>query len=241
MRQTIPLTKRNADTARAGQYLWDAKLRGFGLFVHQSGTKSFILKKRTVNNRQIKLTIGRFGELTIDQARKIAVERTTELIKGNDPSQSKRNAREIPRFDHFARRYLTEHCEVKNKPTTLRSNKSVIENVLIPRFGAMAISQFGHDEVVKLRNRMRHIPYRANRAIALLRHMMNWAEQLGYRPPHTNPCPCNTDKSKEQLEHEQWYIRRDRHAKRWRIVPARQDDVHAPFGARDALGNGLQG
>jgi integrase len=192
MRQTIPLTKRNADTARAGQYLWDAKLRGFGLFVHQSGTKSFILKKRTVNNRQIKLTIGRFGELTIDQARKIAVERTTELIKGNDPSQSKRNAREIPRFDHFARRYLTEHCEVKNKPSTLRSNKSVIEKILIPRFGAMAISRFGHDEVVKLRNRMRHIPYRANRAIALLRHMMNWAEQLGYRPSHTNPCPKGT-------------------------------------------------
>ena len=115
MRQIIPLTKRNADSARAGQYLWDAKLRGFGLFVHQSGTKSFILKKRTVNNRQIKLTIGRFGELTIDQARNIAQERTTELIKGNDPSQSKRNAREIPRFDHFARRYLTEHCEVKKQ------------------------------------------------------------------------------------------------------------------------------
>jgi integrase len=192
MRQTIPLTKRNADAARPGKYLWDAKLRGFGLFVHKSGTKSFILKKRTVNNRQTKITIGRFGDLTIDQARKLAVGHANELIKGNDPSQSKRNARDIPRFDDFAKRYLVEHCEVKNKPTTLRSNKSVIEKILIKRFGAMPISKFGHDEVVKLRNSMRHIPYRANRAIALLRHMMNWAEQLGFRPPHTNPCPKGT-------------------------------------------------
>lgn len=157
--------------------------------MHQSGTKTFILKKRTVNNRQTKITIGRFGDLTIDQARKLAVGHANELIKGNDPSQSKHNARDIPRFDDFAKRYLAEHCEVKNKPTTLRSNKSVIEKILIKRFGAMPISKFGHDEVVKLRNSMRHIPYRANRAIALLRHMMNWAEQLGYRPPHTNPCP----------------------------------------------------
>jgi integrase len=200
MRATIQLTKRNADLGRPGQYLWDTKLRGFGLFVHKSGTKVFILKKRTVNNRQTKITIGRFGELTIDQARKMALERTSELIKGGDPSQCKRKEREIPRFDHFARRYLAEHCEIKNKPTTLRNNKAIIENILIPRFGAMAISRFGHDEVLKLRNSMRRTPYRANRAIALIRHMMNLAEQLGHRPPHTNPCPKGITLSERKRE-----------------------------------------
>jgi integrase len=189
MRETIPLNKRNADTAAPGDYLWDEKLRGFGLFVHASGTKTFILKRRTVHNRQTKITLGRFGALTIDEARKLATQHATELIKGNDPSRAKQDARTIPRFDHFARRYLAEHCEAQNKPSTLRSNKSLINTILMPFFGATPVSEIDHGDAVKLRNTMTRTPYRANRAIALLRHMMNWAEQLKLRPPHTNPCP----------------------------------------------------
>lgn len=192
MAQTVVLTKRIIDTAEPAAkdtHLWDAKLRGFGLRIHPSGTKTFILKKRTAAGRQVKVTIGRFGELTVDQARDRAIELTTDLIKGNDPAAAKRDARRIPRFDEFARRYLSEHCEVQNKPSTLRNNRSAIETILIPRFGAKPVTEITNDDVLKLRNGMKHKPYRANRTIALLRHMMNWAEQLGYRPRHTNPCP----------------------------------------------------
>jgi len=189
------LTKRVIDTTQPRQHefiLWDDKVRGFGLRVHPSGTKTFILKKRTAAGRQVKVTIGRFGELTVDKARDRATELTTDLIKGKDPAQAKREMRSNPRFDTFARRYIAEHCEVQNKPTTLRDNKSAISNILIPKYGARPITEITHDDVIKLRNGLRKTPYRANRCIALLRHMMNWAEQLGYRPRHTNPCPKGT-------------------------------------------------
>lgn len=191
MAQTGVLTKRIIDAAIARDreyHLWDAKQRGLGLRVHPSGTKSFILKKRTAAGRQVKITIGRYGEITIDEARDQAAGHTTELIKGNDPAQAKRDIRRNPRFDEFAMRYLTEHCEVQNKPTTLRCNRSAIENILIPRFGAKPVSEITHDDVLKLRNSIRRTPYQANRCIALTRHLMNWAEQLGYRSRHTNPC-----------------------------------------------------
>lgn len=217
MRQIIPLNKRNADSAGPGDYLWDEKLRGFGLFVHPSGTKTFILKRRTVHNRQTKITIGRFGALTIDEARKLATQHATELIKGNDPSRSKREARAVPRFDDFARRYLREHCEVRNKPSTLRSNRSLIENVLIAAFGATPINEIDHGDVLKLRNGMSQTPYRANRAIALLRHLMNWAERLKVRAPHTNPCPKGTmfkEKKRERFLSEEELLRLSRVLKR---------------------------
>jgi integrase len=195
MPQTLVLTKRVIDAAaphRTDTHLWDAKLRGFGLRVHPSGTKTFILKKRTAGGRQVKLTIGRYGELTVDQARNLATELAGELIRGNDPAADKRQARLNPRFDAFARRYLIEHCEIQNKPSTLRNSRSIVETILIPRFGAKAISEISHDDVLKLRNALRQKPYRANRTIALLRHLMNWAEELGARPRHSNPCPKGT-------------------------------------------------
>lgn len=188
----VSLTKRSIDSASPKQHefhLWDTTIRGFGLRVHPSGTKTFILKKRTVAGHQIKLTIGRFGELTVDQARKRALELAADIVKGQNPADKRRESRRNPRFSDFAAWYIANHCEVKNKPTTLRNNRSMIQSLLIPRFGSRPISEIGHEEVLRLRNSHRQKPYRANRAIALLRHMMNVAEQAGHRPKHSNPCP----------------------------------------------------
>lgn len=189
------LTKRVIDAAQPAErefHLWDDKVRGLGLRVHPSGVKTFILKKRTATGRQVKITIGRFGELTVDEARDRAIELATDLIKGKDPAQAKREVRANPRFDVFARRYIAEHCEVKNKPKTIYNNTSSINNILIPKFGAKPVAEITHDDVIKVRNGLRHTPYQANRTIAVLRHMMNWAEQLGFRQRQTNPCPKGT-------------------------------------------------
>ena len=68
----IRLSKRVIDKAkyegRGGCYLWDTEILGFGLRIYPTGRKSFVVTYH-VRGRQRYFTIGRFGELTVQQAR----------------------------------------------------------------------------------------------------------------------------------------------------------------------------
>ena len=62
----------------------DDDLKGFGLKVFTSGTKSFFLEKK-INGKSKRLTIGGYGELTAEQARKQAVKLSGQIASGGDP------------------------------------------------------------------------------------------------------------------------------------------------------------
>ena len=70
----VRLTKRVIDQTtyhgRVGtaHYLWDDQIAGFGVRLYPSGRKSFFLAYRA-KGRQRFLTLGRFGELTLQEAR----------------------------------------------------------------------------------------------------------------------------------------------------------------------------
>lgn len=93
--QSVRLTKTLVDRLplpEAGQaFLRDADLKGFGVRVTASGTKSFIVEKR-VNGRVRRMTVGRFGELTVEQARKQAVQLLGKVATGVDPVAERRKA-----------------------------------------------------------------------------------------------------------------------------------------------------
>jgi len=70
----------------AGQvFVRDTELPGFALRVTQ-GRKSFILEKR-IRGRMRRLTIGPYGPLTMDQARRLATIHVAAIAQGTDPAQ----------------------------------------------------------------------------------------------------------------------------------------------------------
>ena len=80
------LTKRTVEGAApdAERYiLWDSALKGFGLRVESSGTKTFLVRYRVAGRKRF-LSIGRFGDLAPEQARALAQETLASVRKGND-------------------------------------------------------------------------------------------------------------------------------------------------------------
>ena len=93
--QTVPqkITKSYVDrmsTPETGQaFIRDTELKGFAVRVTSSGAKSFILEKR-IDGKVKRLTLGRYPELTVEQARKEAHKLLGHIAIGRNPVTEKK-------------------------------------------------------------------------------------------------------------------------------------------------------
>ena len=88
---------------KASEYtLWDGALSSFGLRVHRSGARSFIVQTR-IRGRRRKITLGRFPDMGITEARKQAAALLARIWAGEDPVPA--CAVRAPLFRDFAARY----------------------------------------------------------------------------------------------------------------------------------------
>ena len=80
------LTKRSVDALAVGgkdAVFWDRDLKGFGVRVHPSCRKVFVVQTRGPNGPK-RVTLGRHGDLTADEARKlVSVCRKPDGIPGD--------------------------------------------------------------------------------------------------------------------------------------------------------------
>lgn len=74
----------------AGQsFIRDSELKGFAVRITTSGAKSFILEKR-IDGKVKRLTLGRYPELTVEQARKEAHKLLGHIATGRNPTAEKK-------------------------------------------------------------------------------------------------------------------------------------------------------
>jgi hypothetical protein len=96
---TLKLTKKavaNANPKGRDYELRDTEVPGFLCKITPLGRKVFMLQYRTLGGERRKPSIGRFGELTVDEARTIARNWMAKVREGKDPSLEKQKARRLP-------------------------------------------------------------------------------------------------------------------------------------------------
>lgn len=70
-------------------FVWDSKVSGLGLRVSAGGSKTFVIQSR-IDGKEKKITIGKYGILSPDQARKTAISHLAKMQQGIDPSPSRK-------------------------------------------------------------------------------------------------------------------------------------------------------
>lgn len=105
------LTKTVVDKAepRDRQYtVWCSDLKGFGVFVLPSGTRTYFVDYRNANNVRRRMKLGRHGAITAEQARTLAIQALAEVSKGNDPLEGRNSARKAISVKELCELYMAE-------------------------------------------------------------------------------------------------------------------------------------
>lgn len=167
-------------------FLWDGETRGFGVRVSRDGKRSFIVQGR-VNGKELRVTVGRYGVETVDQARESAKEVLRGFRLGVDPRVvAKERAAKSVTLREVADAYM------RDRPLK-ESSKGEIERHVTTTFAAWLhkpISAISRDAVTKRFNEIkthglrgdRPAPAQANQGFAVLRALINYAIRE-YRKP----------------------------------------------------------
>ncbi|MGU3656319.1 tyrosine-type recombinase/integrase [Methylobacterium fujisawaense] len=202
------LTKRTIDALKPVRlrdtFLWDGELRGFGVRVKPSGTKTFMIQYRNLEGRTRRCVIGQYGVLTVEQARDLAQKKLASVIDGADPSAERHAIRQGLTVSALCDWYLTEaeagRLIGRNrrpiKASSLSGDRSRIALHIKPLIGNRVVSQLKLADIERLQGdiaagRTARAPKIgrggqttggigvAARAVSTLRSLFNHARRLG--------------------------------------------------------------
>lgn len=176
MKITITAVKTMAyeKVGNAADYRWDDDLKGFGVRVYPSGRRAFVVAYRNETNTKRFLTLGDFGELTVQQARELAREKLGDVRHGHDPQANRQVKRLETTFEAFGERYI-EH--VKDHKRSWAKDVQRLRDHILPKIGTRKLSEVTVHHCMDIHTSVKKklSPATANRVLALLRHMMNTA------------------------------------------------------------------
>jgi hypothetical protein len=70
------------------QVAWDDDVSGFGVRVYLKGKKAYVLSYRVAGRKRL-MTLGSYGQYTVDQARKLARRHLVSIDSGIDPLEAR--------------------------------------------------------------------------------------------------------------------------------------------------------
>jgi integrase len=184
------LTKRFIEAAPAKEkayILWDGDIPGFGVRVMPSGRKAFVLQYR-IGRRSRTMSLGYTRVITPEKARGMAIAHLAAIEDNRDPLADRDDRREALSFRELAQRFEAEHIAVHLKPLTAAEYRRALKKAILPFFGRRPVAEVSREEIARFRHKFRHVPYFANRCLAILSKMLNLAELWGLRPDGSNPC-----------------------------------------------------
>lgn len=156
------------------------------LVVRVSSENKVYYLVKNIDGKVMFVRLGDVDHMTVKKAREALVENMEVVSKGKNPNDEKRKIRQDMTIKEFFRDvYVPNHSEVATKPASQRTN-DVLFRVQLAPFHNKKMLNITHAELDLWHKSLgKKSIYRANRALALIRHMYNKAIVWGL--PGDNP------------------------------------------------------
>ena len=172
---------------RASYY--DTEVRGLMLRVYPTGNKVFYFYRK-VNGRPEKIKIGRFPDLSIENARGKVSELNGQLARwgmndfnGDNPLKRNRQKSTALTLRELIEAYIDRHV-MANAKSSERGDRAAKYlqwqfRTYLSQYGSRQPRSFGRSELVELHEHLgrKHGKVTANRTIQLLRRIIYWAKE----------------------------------------------------------------
>ena len=169
-------------------FVWDDDLPGFGVRVMPSGRKSFLIQYRDSGRRTRRKSLGRYGTVTAEEAKREARELLSSVTRGGNPSEERLRKREAPTVEALCERFMSDYVPSHCKESTAKEYRRCVDLFIKPAFGRVQAEEVQRSHIADLHHKNRDKPYQANRTLGVLSVMFNQAEIWGFRADGSNPC-----------------------------------------------------
>lgn len=165
-------------------------LTGFGVRVHESGKKSWVVKYRFPRGRagRVRLfSIGSVELLPLEEARERARRLLLDALDGKDPAEQRDRERNAPTLAELATAYLAEGAPERSRENYAQR----LRDYVVPELGRRQAQTISRADLARLHRRLwdELSGGSANRVLAIVSALYTWAEKLGHVPfGHANPC-----------------------------------------------------
>lgn len=187
------ITKRTIDALQSngGEFtVWDDTVRGFGVRVRPTGSKSYVVVYRAGTGRGApvrRYTIAAVGKITPERARTRAKAILGAVANGYDPANQKTAERGTPTVAELADRFMADHVRPKRKAGTAEFYQDILNRIVRPAVGTAKSDKLTRLQVGRLHSSLADTPFQANRMLAVVGSMYAFAGRVGIVPEGSNP------------------------------------------------------
>ena len=196
----------------------DAGVEGLELRVSPNGAKTWAFRyRRASDGARRRVTIGRFPDKSLDDARQCAWELRAEVGKGADPAAEVQVIKAAPTFREMAADWQTHYAEYNRSPVVRKDDQSILNRFIFPVIGDMKAHDIGRRELAHMFNLARMAPdgrkrtnkpapvrrlsHRPNRVFEVVRGIFRWALDQGILtndPTHGMKRPVKKEEPRER-------------------------------------------
>lgn len=162
----------------------DTKTTGLQLRVTSNGTKTFSVLRR-IHGTLERITIGRYPDLTVEQARRKAAQINSDIANELNPGEVKRGRKAELTFSVLFADYLDRHSKLNKR--TWAEDESKFKTYLEKPLGNKKLSAINRADIAAIHSSITKAGHgiTANRVKALVSSVFGWAISAGLW--HTNP------------------------------------------------------